>query len=87
MSRSSAISSFSCRERAHIAPDALLVAITGTNGKSTTTALVAHLYEAFGYEVEVGGNIGTPILALDPPARAASMWSSARRSRSISRPR
>jgi UDP-N-acetylmuramoylalanine--D-glutamate ligase len=57
------------RERAHIAPDALLVAITGTNGKSTTTALVAHLYRTFGYEVEVGGNIGTPILALQPPAK------------------
>ncbi len=57
------------RERAHIAPDAPLVAITGTNGKSTTTALVAHLYRAFGYEVEVGGNIGTPILALNPPAK------------------
>ena len=33
------------RERAHIAPDSPLVAITGTNGKSTTTALVAHLYQ------------------------------------------
>ncbi|QAY96132.1 UDP-N-acetylmuramoyl-L-alanine--D-glutamate ligase [Methylovirgula ligni] len=57
------------RERAHIAPDAPLIAITGTNGKSTTTALVAHLYQTFGYEVEVGGNIGTPILALNPPAK------------------
>ena len=55
------------RERAHIAPDRCFVAITGTNGKSTTTALVAHLYQTFGYEVEVGGNIGTPILALNPP--------------------
>ena len=56
-----------CRERAKIAPKALFVAITGTNGKSTTTALVAHLYRCFGYEAEVGGNIGTPILALSPP--------------------
>jgi UDP-N-acetylmuramoylalanine--D-glutamate ligase len=56
------------RERAHIAPKAPLVAITGTNGKSTTTALVAHLYETFGYEVEVGGNIGVPVLALNPPS-------------------
>src|SRR5690349_24089562 len=32
-----------CRERRRIAPDAPFVAITGTNGKSTTTALVAHL--------------------------------------------
>jgi UDP-N-acetylmuramoylalanine--D-glutamate ligase len=56
-----------CRERAKIAPKSLFVAITGTNGKSTTTALVAHLYRSFGYEAEVGGNIGTPILALAPP--------------------
>ncbi|WP_020174753.1 UDP-N-acetylmuramoyl-L-alanine--D-glutamate ligase [Methyloferula stellata] len=57
-----------CRERAHIAPRSLFVAITGTNGKSTTTALVAHLFKSFGYDVQVGGNIGTPILALEPPA-------------------
>ncbi len=57
-----------CRERAKTAPKSLFVAITGTNGKSTTTALVAHLYRCFGYEAEVGGNIGTPILALSPPA-------------------
>ncbi len=57
-----------CRERAKIAPEATFVAITGTNGKSTTTALAAHLYQSFGYEVHIGGNIGTPILALEPPA-------------------
>ncbi len=57
-----------CRERAKIAPTAPLVAITGTNGKSTTTALVAHLFRAFGHEVAMGGNIGTPILRLSPPA-------------------
>ncbi len=56
-----------CRERRKIAPDAPFVAITGTNGKSTTTALVAHLFSTFGFPVEVGGNIGTPILALNPP--------------------
>ncbi|WP_026607081.1 UDP-N-acetylmuramoyl-L-alanine--D-glutamate ligase [Methylocapsa acidiphila] len=57
-----------CRERRKIAPKSPFVAITGTNGKSTTTALVAHLFRSFGYEVAVGGNIGTPILALSPPA-------------------
>jgi UDP-N-acetylmuramoylalanine--D-glutamate ligase len=57
-----------CRERAAIAPGSLFVAITGTNGKSTTTALLAHLFRSFGTETEVGGNIGTPILALAPPA-------------------
>jgi UDP-N-acetylmuramoylalanine--D-glutamate ligase len=56
-----------CRERARLAPGAPFVAITGTNGKSTTTALVAHLAAAAGLEVEVGGNIGTAILSLRPP--------------------
>jgi UDP-N-acetylmuramoylalanine--D-glutamate ligase len=58
-----------CRERQKIAPSSPFVAITGTNGKSTTTALVAHLFRSFGFAVEVGGNIGTPILALAPPAQ------------------
>ena len=58
-----------CRERAAVAPSARFVAITGTNGKSTTTALAAHLFRSFGYEVAMGGNIGTPILQLPPPSR------------------
>ncbi|MHB8884265.1 MAG: UDP-N-acetylmuramoyl-L-alanine--D-glutamate ligase [Methylovirgula sp.] len=57
-----------CRERRAIAPKSPFVAITGTNGKSTTTALIAHLFATFGYRVEIGGNIGTPILSLSPPA-------------------
>jgi UDP-N-acetylmuramoylalanine--D-glutamate ligase len=56
-----------CRERARQSPDAPLVAITGTNGKSTTTALVAHLLSAAGRDVQMGGNIGTAILELAPP--------------------
>jgi UDP-N-acetylmuramoylalanine--D-glutamate ligase len=56
-----------CRERRRIAPDSIFVAITGTNGKSTTTALVAHLLESAGYDTALGGNIGTAILSLDPP--------------------
>lgn len=56
-----------CRERASYAPNAPFVAITGTNGKSTTTALIAHILTAAGYEVELGGNIGTAILSLKPP--------------------
>ena len=59
-----------CRERAVRAPRSRFVAITGTNGKSTTTALTAHLFARFGYEVAMGGNIGTPILALPPPSDA-----------------
>lgn len=42
------------------------VAITGTNGKTTTTALVAHLLKAAGKRALVGGNIGTPLSALVP---------------------
>ena len=56
------------RERKKIAPGAPFVAITGTNGKSTTTALTAHLFRCFGHEVAMGGNIGTPILQLPPPS-------------------
>ena len=56
-----------CRERKRHAPDAPFVAITGTNGKSTTTALVAHLMREAGYDTQMGGNIGTAILSLEPP--------------------
>ena len=58
-----------CRERKRHAPDAPFVAITGTNGKSTTTALVAHLMREAGYDTQMGGNIGTAILSLQPPAK------------------
>lgn len=58
-----------CRERKRHAPDAPFVAITGTNGKSTTTALVAHLMREAGYDTQMGGNIGTAILSLEPPAK------------------
>ena len=56
-----------CRERRRQAPNAPFVAITGTNGKSTTTALIAHLTASAGYDTQLGGNIGTPILSLEPP--------------------
>ncbi|MBB5073160.1 UDP-N-acetylmuramoylalanine--D-glutamate ligase [Bartonella callosciuri] len=46
--------------------DVPFIAITGTNGKSTTTALIAHLLEQMGYDVQMGGNIGTAILTLKP---------------------
>jgi UDP-N-acetylmuramoylalanine--D-glutamate ligase len=57
-----------CRERAKIAPNAPLIAITGTNGKSTTTALIAHILREAGRDVQMGGNIGTAILSLEPPS-------------------
>lgn len=56
-----------CRERRRHAPASPFVAITGTNGKSTTTALIAHLLRANRFDAEMGGNIGTAILSLSPP--------------------
>lgn len=49
-------------------PGARFVGITGTNGKSTTTALIGHIVKACGVDCQVGGNIGTPMLDL-PPAQ------------------
>jgi UDP-N-acetylmuramoylalanine--D-glutamate ligase len=47
------------------------VAITGTNGKTTTTALIAHLLSSAGFRAETAGNIGRPLcdvaLSSDPP--------------------
>ena len=40
--------------------------ITGTNGKSTTTALIGHILKLAARRVEVGGNLGTPALTLEP---------------------
>lgn len=57
---------FSRERRIHV-PEAEFVAITGTNGKSTTAALIAHLLATAGRVVALGGNIGTSILDLDPP--------------------
>jgi UDP-N-acetylmuramoylalanine--D-glutamate ligase len=56
-----------CRERAGHAPGAPFAAITGTNGKSTTTALIGHLVASAGMDAQIGGNIGTAILSLKPP--------------------
>ena len=57
-----------CRERASLAPRAPFVAVTGANGKSTTTALIVHILREAGRDVEMGGNIGVPILELPPPS-------------------
>jgi UDP-N-acetylmuramoylalanine--D-glutamate ligase len=56
------------RERRATVPGSAFVAITGTNGKSTTTALVAHILRSAGVDVQMGGNIGVPILDLAPPS-------------------
>lgn len=51
--------------RAH--PDGRYVGITGTNGKSTTTALIGHIFAGAGLDVRMGGNLGPPVLAFEPP--------------------
>jgi UDP-N-acetylmuramoylalanine--D-glutamate ligase len=50
-------------------PAARFVGITGTNGKSTTTALLGHILKAAGLKAEIGGNLGTPVLTLAPLER------------------
>ena len=45
-------------------PDARAIAVTGSKGKSTTAALIAHLLAAAGKSVALGGNIGVPMLDL-----------------------
>ena len=45
-----------------------VIAITGTNGKSTTTALIGWVLKQAGMKIAVGGNIGIGVLALPPPA-------------------
>ena len=44
-----------------------VIAVTGTNGKSTTTALIGHVLNSCGFHAETGGNIGKPALDLAPP--------------------
>lgn len=49
--------------------EAKIVGVTGTNGKSTTTALMGHILKAAGLAVEIGGNIGVPALEMPPLGR------------------
>lgn len=53
-------------------PQARVLAITGTKGKSTTTAFVAHLARALGVRTALAGNIGLPLLELQ--GQAAELW-------------
>jgi UDP-N-acetylmuramoylalanine--D-glutamate ligase len=58
--------------RAHLPPHRL-VGVTGTNGKSTTTALLHHLLAEAGVMARLGGNIGLPILD-QPPLPAGGVY-------------
>lgn len=53
-------------------PRSAVVAITGTNGKSTTTALIGHVLKECGRPAAVGGNIGIPVLEFDPVAEGGA---------------
>jgi len=53
-------------------PDAKVIAVTGTKGKSTTTALLAHLARALGVRTALAGNIGMPLLEL--LGQSAELW-------------
>lgn len=53
-------------------PEARVVAVTGTKGKSTTTALLAHLARSLGVRTALAGNIGLPLLDLD--GQRAALW-------------
>ncbi len=55
-----AVNELPARERPQV------ITITGSNGKSTTAALIAHILKDTGRDVALGGNIGAPILSLDP---------------------
>lgn len=44
-----------------------VVAVTGSNGKSTTSALIAHILQEVGHSVQLAGNIGRGVLDIDPP--------------------
>ena len=50
-----------------------LVAITGSNGKTTTTSLVGHVFKQAGYDTIVAGNIGTPLSAYADTTRPESI--------------
>jgi len=47
-------------------PSSFYVGVTGTNGKSTTTSLIGHILRKIGYDPQVGGNLGTSALTLEP---------------------
>lgn len=59
--------SFATGESAEFDQPPKVVAVTGSNGKSTTTALIHHILQFAGRPVQMAGNIGTGVLSIDPP--------------------
>ncbi|MGA9341619.1 MAG: UDP-N-acetylmuramoyl-L-alanine--D-glutamate ligase [Rhodanobacteraceae bacterium] len=55
-------------------PEARVVAVTGTKGKSTVSALIAHLLRALGRRTALAGNIGLPLLELLAPVQVPDYW-------------
>ncbi|GAA0723949.1 UDP-N-acetylmuramoyl-L-alanine--D-glutamate ligase [Dokdonella soli] len=55
-------------------PEARVIAVTGTKGKSTLSALIAHLLRARGKRVALAGNIGLPLLELLDPPQIPDWW-------------
>jgi len=55
-------------------PHARTVCVTGTKGKSTCTALIAHLLRAAGHRTALAGNIGVPLLELLDVTRVPTFW-------------
>jgi len=55
-------------------PDARVIAVTGTKGKSTVSALIAHLLRSLGRRTALAGNIGLPLLELLDPAPPPDWW-------------
>lgn len=55
-------------------PDARTICVTGTKGKSTTTALLAHLLRAGGHRTALCGNIGMPLLELLDVTQPPEFW-------------
>ncbi|HET7409545.1 MAG TPA: UDP-N-acetylmuramoyl-L-alanine--D-glutamate ligase [Paracoccaceae bacterium] len=54
-------------------PAPKVIAVTGSNGKSTTTALIHHVLKSAGRRTQMGGNIGRGVLDLDPPRASEVM--------------
>lgn len=50
-------------------PQTKFIAVTGTNGKSTTVSLLQHVLQRAGVKSVLGGNVGTPIFDLKPPSK------------------